>query len=267
MKFTIKIFAVAIALLMVLAAFAACGSVPANTVFSEADLAGKKIGVQSGTTGADIADTYKEKGATVERYTKANDAILALKQGKIDCVIIDNQPAAAFVAANSDLKILDDVLASELYAIAVKKGNTELTELLNGALKTIKENGTLQKIYDNWCAEEGSKVPYTYTSPENVDRSAGTLKIATSPDFPPYESMEGDKVVGFDADMIQAMADIIGYNIVWDCMNFDSVIASVASGKTDIGLSGLTIKPDRLESVDFTDSYIEATQVIIVRAK
>ena len=89
------------------AATAGCGSsVPANSVNSRDDLAGKKIGVQLGTTGDSDATEYeKNDGSTVERYNKGADAIQALKTGKIDCVIIDQQPAEAFVEKNDDLKI------------------------------------------------------------------------------------------------------------------------------------------------------------------
>ena len=91
-------------------AMVGCGSsVAANTVNSKDDLPGKKIGVQLGTTGDADATAYEDEGSTVERYNKGSDAIQALKTGKIDCVIIDKQPAEAFVEKNDDLKILDDI--------------------------------------------------------------------------------------------------------------------------------------------------------------
>ena len=92
------------------AAMAGCGSsVPANSVNSRDDLPGKTIGVQLGTTGDEDATSYeKENGSTVERYNKGADTIQALKTGKIDCVVIDQQPAEAFVKKNDDLKILSD---------------------------------------------------------------------------------------------------------------------------------------------------------------
>lgn len=98
------------------AATAGCGSsVPANSVNSRDDLPGKKIGVQLGTTGDSDATEYeKNDGSTVERYNKGADAIQALKTGKIDCVIIDQQPAEAFVEKNDDLKILSDTFDPEM---------------------------------------------------------------------------------------------------------------------------------------------------------
>ena len=112
-----------------------------ETVAGKDDLPGKKIGVQLGTTGDSLATKYEAAGdgTVVERYNKGNDAIMALKQGKIDCVIIDNQPAQKFVEKNDDLMILDEALSEEEYAICVSKDNTELTEAINGALAELKE--------------------------------------------------------------------------------------------------------------------------------
>ena len=84
--------------LIIALTFSLCGcgnKVPENTVFSVDDLPGKIIGVQLGTTGDIYASDYEAEGSTIERFNKGNDAILALKQGKVDCVIIDSQPAQA----------------------------------------------------------------------------------------------------------------------------------------------------------------------------
>ena len=86
-----------------------------NTVNSIDDLEGKSIGVQLGTTGDIYASDYEgdKAGTKIERYNKGTDAVQALKQGKIDCVIIDSQPAQAFVEKNDDLQILDEPFADE----------------------------------------------------------------------------------------------------------------------------------------------------------
>ena len=77
----------------------------ADEIKSADDLEGKKIGVQLGTTGDTLATDIKD--ATVERYNKGNDAVLALKQGKVDCVVIDSEPAKKFVEKNDDLDIIE----------------------------------------------------------------------------------------------------------------------------------------------------------------
>ena len=131
-------------------------SVPENTVFSVDDLSGKKIGVQLGTTGDTLVSDYEEDGSgtVVERYNKGNDAILALKQGKIDAVVIDVQPAQSFVKTNSELMILNEEFVTEDYAMCISKNKPELKASINEALNVIKANGTLDKIIDNYIGED-----------------------------------------------------------------------------------------------------------------
>ncbi len=243
-----------------------CGSVKENTVHSVDDLPGKTIGVQLGTTG-DIYATgdYEDKGSTIERYSKGADAIQALLTGKIDCVIIDNEPAKAFVSKNSSkIKILEEEFALEDYAICVSKENTALKEKINAALATLKKNGTLDKIVKNYIGDD-TKGKTPYTKDANNKGANGKLIMATNAYFEPYEYYEGGKVVGIDADMAQAVADILGMELVIEDMAFDSIIAAVQTGKADIGVAGMTVTEDRLKNIDFTDSYTTAKQVIVVR--
>lgn len=249
------------------AAFAlcACSSVPANIVFSADDLPGKVIGVQQGTTGAIYALDYEEEGSTVENYVKTTDAIQALKQGKVDCVILDNAPAQVYVEQNDDLAILPDPFAVEDYAICVSKENPELTAAINGALAVLKENGTLGQIMANYIGDDTKgKSPYVST---NADFSGGTLHMATEATFPPYEYYENNKIVGIDVELAQAIADLLKMELVVEDMAFDSIVPAVQSGKADIGAAAMTVTEDKLLSVDFADVYATGTQVIIVRAK
>ena len=178
---------------------AAQSQVPANTVHSVDDLPGKTIGVQLGTTGDIYASDYEAEGSTIERYNKGADAIQSLKQGKVDCVIIDAQPAQAFVAKNPELTILEEEFALEEYAICVSKENPELTAKINDALAQLEENGTLTSIIMNYIGDD-TKGTMPYESPADVDRSNGTLVMATNAAFEPYEYYENQEIVGIDAD-------------------------------------------------------------------
>ncbi|MGI5824142.1 MAG: transporter substrate-binding domain-containing protein [Bacillota bacterium] len=121
-----------------------------------AEGASNKVGVQIATTG-DIYTTedIEEAGlGTVERYNKGADAVQALVTGKIDCVVIDNEPAKAFVKANPGLKILETEYVTEDYAICFNKDNTELRDQVNAALKELIEDGTVQEILDKYITAE-----------------------------------------------------------------------------------------------------------------
>ena len=235
----------------------------AKVIASADDLPGAKIGVQMGTTGDIYASDYEAEGSTIERFSKGADAVIALNSGKIDCVIIDSEPAKAFVEKNEGLKILDEPFEIENYAIAVSKDKPELTKAINEALAKLKADGTLDAIVANYIGDDTGKQPYV--SPEGTDRSKGKLVMATNAAFPPYEFIENEKIVGIDADMAQAVCDILGYELEISDMEFDSIITAVQSGKADIGVAGMTVTEERLKNIDFTEPYTTATQVIIVK--
>ncbi|MCR4922690.1 MAG: basic amino acid ABC transporter substrate-binding protein [Lachnospiraceae bacterium] len=116
------------------------------------DLKNRSIGVQLGTTGDIFAEDVE--GATVERYNKGMEAIQALRQGKIDAVIIDKEPAKVFVSQNNDIEMLDEDFVVEEYAIAIGKDNTELLEKINASLEKLKDSGKLKEIADKYITAE-----------------------------------------------------------------------------------------------------------------
>ena len=105
------------------------------------------------------------------------------------------------------------------------------------------------------CGKEG----------KDEKKKENTLTMATSPDFPPYEYKDGDKVVGIDAEIAQAVADKLDMELEVVSIDFDSVIAGVGSGKFDMGMAGLTVTPEREKSVAFSVPYAKAVQSVIVR--
>lgn len=128
--------------------------VPENSEMKSIDdLDGKKIGTQMGTTGyIYCSDDYGEEN--VVAYDNGITAVQALLNGQIDCIVIDNAPAQAFVKENAGLKILDTEYAVEDYAIGFAKGNTALKEAVNKALAELIEDGTVQKIVDKYIPAE-----------------------------------------------------------------------------------------------------------------
>ena len=234
-----------------------------NTIKSVDDLKGKNIGVQLGTTGDTFATDYEKDGtANLERYTKAADAIQALNQNKIDCVIIDEQPALSFIAVNKNLAILEEEFAVEEYALCVKKGNSELLSKINTALQKLKTDGTIAKINTNYIGTDDEKGTMPYQK-KNVQRT-GKLVVATNAEFKPYEYIENNQIVGIDMDIMQAVCDELGLEMEIENMAFDSILSAIQSGKADVGAAGMTVTEDRKQNVDFSDSYTTSKQVIII---
>lgn len=230
------------------------------------DLEGKKIGVQLGTTGDTYASDYEgdEAGTVIERYNKGNDAVQALKQDKIDAVIIDEEPAKEFIKVNRELCILEEEFADEDYAVCIAKNNSDLKSKINAALQELSADGTLERIKKNYTGKDDEKGQFPYEV-KNVPRPNGTLTVATNASFRPYEYYENGVMTGLDIDMMQAVCDKLGMSLRMEDMEFESIISAVQSGKADVGAAGMTVTPDRLQNIDFTDSYTHSRQVIIVK--
>ena len=118
-----------------------------------ADLEGKIMGVQQGTTG-DVYVTDDYGDAAVERYAKGMEAVQALAQGKVDAVVIDGEPAKQYIKEVEGLKIIDESYTDEDYAIAIKKGNTAMVEAVNAALAELKSEGKLDEIVAKYIQAE-----------------------------------------------------------------------------------------------------------------
>lgn len=230
------------------------------------DLKGAVIGVQIGTTGDIYVSDYEgdDAGTKIERYNKGADAIQALKLGKIDCVVIDEQPALQYVKQNSNIHIIDEEFISENYAFCVAKENTELLDRINKALEELKADGTVDQIIKNYTGTEDEAGQFPYVS-ENRERPNGVLTIGTNAEFPPYEYYENDQVKGIDMDIMRAVCDKLGMELQIEDIAFDSIIAAVSTGKVDVGASGFTITEDRMKNVNFSDTYVTTKQVIIAR--
>ena len=125
-----------------------------SEIAGPADLEGKVIGVQLGTTGDLYCTDLEETGSTIERYNKGFEAVQALLQDKIDAVVIDGEPAKVFVEQSEGLKILEEAFTEEEYAMAVKKGNTELVDNINAALEKLEADGTLDEIVGKYITAE-----------------------------------------------------------------------------------------------------------------
>ena len=139
--------------------FVACGSGASDAdrqIKSKTDLKGAVIGVQLGTTSDGLAtELEKEGGGTkVERYNKGADAIQALLQGKIDCMVTDEAPAKAFQRVNPSLRILPETFDASSFAICVAKDHAELQKSINHAICILKENGVIDSIVNRRLEDE-----------------------------------------------------------------------------------------------------------------
>lgn len=237
-----------------------CGKTK-NTVNSLDDLEGKTIGVQMKTTG----DVYSSdiKDAQIKRFNKGEDAVKALRKGVVDAVMIDDEPAKVFAEAYDDVKILSEPYAEEEYGIAVNKDEQELLQQINQALEELKNEGTLDEIKKAWLQDGEKETAY---SSKSQKAGNGELIMVTNAEFPPYESKNSSgEIVGIDVDMMKAVCDKLDRKLKITDTAFDSVVVNVERKMADAGVAAMTITDERKKSVDFTDPYMTATQVVIVR--
>ena len=159
------------------------------------------------------------------------------------------------------VKVIDIALSVEEYAFAVAKEDTELLTQVNAYLKQIQDDGTFDAICDRYF---GEGTPEKFTS-ATLDNSKDQLVVATSTGFAPFEMVdENGQYYGIDMEIAKGLATYLGKELVIQDMQFASVVTSVQTGQCDIGMAGLTITPARQEMVTFSDSYYNASQVLIV---
>lgn len=164
--------------------------------------------------------------------------------------------------ASADLvKVIDISLSSEEYAFGVDKNQPELLEKVNAFIEKILEDGTFDSICNNYL---GNGTPTGVASAER-DSSKDQLVVATNAEFAPFEYKEGDLYYGIDMEVAALLAKELGKELVIDNMDFDAVCLSVGQQKCDIAIAGLSINPEREESVTFTVPYYKSAQKIIVK--
>lgn len=242
--------------LVMVMALTACGGETVK-IGGQEDLVGKTIGVQLGTIGDEIASEIDD--ATVERYNQYVDAITSLKQKKVDALVMDVDTANTYIRANDDLIMLDVGFEPEQYAVAVQKGDSELLEVVNQVIATMKEDGSLEASLVEHEDQDGDAPDF------NTGAAGGQLVVGTEAGFPPYEYMSGDDVIGTDIDMMAEVAKAMDMELVVENMNFDGLIPALQSGKIRAIAAGMTINDERKVNVDFSDPYVDATQVVVIR--
>ena len=187
-------------------------------------------------------------------------ASLAACGSKEPAPAADGSAESEAAASGVQLKILDSEYVTEDYAIAVAKENTDLLNDINTALSGLIGDGVVQQVLDYYIAGEGELPAFQ----QDVAADAEVLTMGTNAAFPPYEYYENETIVGIDAVIAGLIADQLGMKLEIQDMDFDAIIPAVVSGKIDMGMAGMTVTDERLQSVSFSESYATGVQVVIV---
>ena len=163
--------------------------------------------------------------------------------------------------AAEKVKVIDIDLSDEVYALGVNKDDADLLAKANEFIDKILKDGTFDEICTHYF---GDGEPVGVTSAAE-DPSKDQLVVATNAEFEPFEYKKGDQFYGIDMEVVKALADSLGKELVIKDMKFDAVVLSVQQGKADIAAAGLTVTDDRAAQVNFTNSYYKASQRIVVK--
>ena len=165
------------------------------------------------------------------------------------------------VAANGVVKVIDVNLTEEKYALGEDKKQPQLLKSAKDFIKALIEIGKFDEICNHYF---GGGQPKAVKSAK-LDSGKDQLVVATNGAFEPFEYTKGDDYYGIDMEIAEAFAEKLGKELVIQNMDFDAVCLSVGQQKCDVAMAGLTVKKDRQKYVDFTDSYYDAAQRIIVK--
>ncbi|MBQ7225204.1 MAG: transporter substrate-binding domain-containing protein [Clostridia bacterium] len=225
-----------------------------------------QIGVQAGTTGEYFVngdpdwgfeglDGYAAKG-----YSNGGLAIADMKSGAVEYVIIDKAPALQLKKAIKGIKVIDIELTEETYAFGVDKAQADLLASINNILAT--EQDAIKAIIDKYA--QGKNLVGVVSAKEDVSNPDKQLVVATNAAFAPFEYKEGEKFYGIDIEIMALVAEKLDLELVIKDMEFDAVVTSVGKNGVDVAAAGLSVNEERAKSVNFSTSYYDAAQVLIV---
>lgn len=172
--------------------------------------------------------------------------------------------AFGFMACNKKadvVKVIDIKLTEEEYAFCVNKDDATLLASVNAYIAQIKSNGEFDKIVNNYFGD-GTPVAVT-SAPAGT---ANALVVATNAAFEPFEYLDGDKFYGIDMEIAKGLADYLGKALVIKNIEFDSIFSEINAGTAQIGMAGITVNEARKALVQFTSTYYDASQMLVVKA-
>ena len=227
------------------------------------------IGVQAGTTGEYYvkgdADWDFEGFSNLSATTYANGglAVQAMKNGSVKAVIIDEAPAKALASRIEGIKVIDIALTEEEYAYGVDKSQNGLLESINAIIASDEFKAKKSEIMNAYFGD-GTPSPVEAKTTQDATKADQQLVVATNAEFAPFEYKDGTKFAGVDMEIAAYFAEKLNLELVILDMEFDSVVTSVGVNNVDIAMAGLTVNEVRKQSVNFTTSYYNASQMLVV---
>ena len=232
----------------------------ADAITQLSQLAGRKVGVKTGTIYEDVLKEAVSDAVPVH-FTTITDEIEALKSGKITGFLVDEVVIKCLARQTPGITYLPQRLRANNCAFAFPKNKPELQEKVNAVLQRMKDDGTLKRLDEKWFgADEHAKV-----LPDiKLDDKNGVIRFATNSASEPFVYIKSGKMVGFDIEVAMIIASKLGYKLQIMDMDFAAIIPSLVSGKTDMAGDFIAITPERAKAVLFSTPYYEGGTVVVV---
>ena len=252
---------ITLGLLLVLPVLPGC-SKEKEIITSLEQLAGKTFAVPTGTA-ADKLVLSKFPNAQFQYYNSVLDAAMAVKIGKADAAAYDEPILKNIAAKNGGLAVLSDMLTVDNYAVAVEKENHQLKMAIDSVIAELKTNGSYDAMMQRWFPKSGT--PRALAEPSPSD-SADVIKLGTAPITEPFSFVDGSqRVVGFDIELAQQVAQKLGKRLEIVTMDFGAMIPALMAGKVDMIAACITVTEERKQKVLFSEPYYVGGIAALVR--
>ena len=225
-------------------------------------LDGKEFAIPTGTV-ADQLVLSKLPKARFKYFNSVMDAVMAVKAGKADAAAYDEPILKNIAAKNSGLVVLKEMITVDNYGFAVRLGDRQLKNTIDGVVSDLKKDGTADKMMKRWFPTSGNPAPM----PEIASSGGnGVLRMGTASVTEPFSFVDGSgEVVGYDIELARQVAKKLGKRLEIVNMDFGGMIPALISGKVDMIAACITITSERSKQVLFSEPYYTGGIAALVR--
>ncbi|MBS1186665.1 MAG: ABC-type amino acid transport/signal transduction system periplasmic component/domain-like protein [Burkholderiaceae bacterium] len=239
----------------------AAGCSKKEDITSLQQLQSKTFAVPTGTV-ADKLVQSRFPQAKFQYFNSVLDAALAVKQGKADAAAYDEPILKNIAAKNGGMTLLPEKITTDNYAFAVAKENRELKATIDAVISEMKQDGSYNAMQRRWFPDKGAPA----AMPELPAGSGGVIRLGTAAVTEPFSFVDGSqKVVGFDIELAQRVAQKRGMKLEIVNMEFGAMIPALIAGKVDMIAACITVTEERAQKVLFSESYYTGGISALVR--
>ena len=247
-----------VTLLTVLPCFAADNEKSFKTLN---DFSGARFSTLNGAVADKLTQSVIPNSDNFVYYNTVADGIMAVKSNKVDAFVLDDPICRLAVARNPEVMVFHEPVLPDQYGFAFPKGSP-LRDKFNTVIGKFREDGTLQKLKDIWLgADDRKKVLIK----QDWAGKNGTLRCYHDYTSEPITYVGTDGPLGYEIDVLLRIARELDMKVEFTMCEFDGLIAALESGKADVISGCMSITPERVTNVDFSDPHYRAALVLLIR--